>query len=38
MNKETETIVVYKHLIKWVFALGFLAGLFCGTTIIKIWV
>tara|TARA_R110000782_G_scaffold229915_4_gene316213 strand:- start:214 stop:330 length:117 start_codon:yes stop_codon:yes gene_type:complete len=38
MNKETETIVVYKHLIKWVFGFGFLAGLFCGTVIIKIWI
>ena len=38
MNKETETVVVYKHLIKWVFGFGFLTGLFVGTVIIKIWI
>tara|TARA_R110000824_G_scaffold29175_1_gene97362 strand:- start:5809 stop:6042 length:234 start_codon:yes stop_codon:yes gene_type:complete len=38
MNKKTETIVVYKHFIKWVFGLGFLTGLFCGTVIIKVWI
>jgi len=38
MSKTPETIVVYKHFIKWVFVFGFLAGLFCGTFIIKIWI
>jgi hypothetical protein len=36
MNKKLETIVVYKHFIKWVFGLGFLAGLICGTAMLKI--
>jgi|TARA_B110000902_G_scaffold226096_1_gene264503 hypothetical protein len=38
MNKELETIVVYKHLIKWVFGLGVLVGLFLGTVIVKVWI
>jgi len=38
MNKETETIVVYKHLIRWVNGRGFLTGLLIGTVIIKVWI
>tara|TARA_R110000751_G_scaffold69917_3_gene141854 strand:- start:2734 stop:2853 length:120 start_codon:yes stop_codon:yes gene_type:complete len=38
MSKETETIVVYKHFIKWVFGFGFLAGLICGTIIVETWI
>jgi|TARA_R110000751_G_C13762322_1_gene479343 hypothetical protein len=36
--KETETTVVYKKRLKWLFIAGLITGATLGTAIIKMWV
>jgi hypothetical protein len=38
MNKELETIPVYKSKLKWLFIAGFICGTIIGTAIIETWV
>ena len=38
MNKELETIPVYKSRLKWLFIAGFICGTIIGTAIIETWI